>query len=603
MPPLRFLTLLLPAFAGALFVAIWIFVRASLSDDFRFLLPAPTEVLAAFRDHGDELWRATLNTAAGATLGFLAAVVVSFLLSLLLSLSPLVRVTFYPYLMLLQMTPIIVFAPILVLWVGAGLQSVTIITFLICFFPLAVNTTQGLVSTDRNLVELFQLYRATKFQEIRRLRIPAALPYFFTGLRIAATLAPIGALVGDYTAGSSAAASVSKRSSTAARRNIPRSSPPPRCVARSALSLSPACFRSAGSPSANGMTPTTAPTPEPPVIFPLMKPLLHTLVVLTTALVSVATAQAATPASAAKKPLTKITLQLDWVAEPQHGGIYQAQVRGFFAAEGLDVTIVPGGPNAFVTQKVATNQAQLGQGDSTDILQKIAVGLPLLSVAAVFQDDPSGLLINPSSSVRRFEDLQGKTVIARPEWTFLALLKKKYGVTVNVVPQSFSVAAFLGDKEAIQQGYFIAEPYFIEKAGGAKPRFLSSWDAGFRAYAVLFTNRKFARENPEALRAFMRAYVKGWRDYLEGDPTAAHAAMKLTNSSIDDTFALASRQLILDEKLVTGRDADGGLANIGQLSASRFATQITQLEEIGLLAKGKVTPAQAMTTEFLPSSK
>ena len=204
MPRSKLLSIFLPALAGALFVAIWIFVRASLSEDFRFLLPAPAEVLAAFREHGDELWRASLNTAAGATLGFLSAVAVSFTLSLLLSLSPLVRVTFYPYLMLLQMTPIIVFAPILVLWVGAGLKSVTIITFLICFFPLAVNTTQGLVSTDRNLVELFQLYRATKLQEIRRLRIPAALPYFFTGLRIAATLAPIGALVGDYTAGSSA---------------------------------------------------------------------------------------------------------------------------------------------------------------------------------------------------------------------------------------------------------------------------------------------------------------------------------------------------------------------------------------------------------------
>jgi NitT/TauT family transport system substrate-binding protein len=334
-----------------------------------------------------------------------------------------------------------------------------------------------------------------------------------------------------------------------------------------------------------------------------MKSLRLSLAVFAAAFATCAGARAAAPATEPKKPLTKITLQLDWVAEPQHGGIYQAQARGFFAAEGLDVTIVPGGPNAFVTQKVATNQAQLGQGDSTDILQKIAAGLPLLNVAAVFQDDPSGLLVNPASSVRRFEDLQGKTVIARPEWTFLALLKKKYGVTVNVVPQNFSVAAFLGDKEAIQQGYFIAEPYFIVKAGGTKPRFLSSWDAGFRAYAVLFTNRKFARENPEALRAFMRAYVKGWRDYLEGDPTAAHAAMKLTNSSIDDTFAMASRQLILDEKLVTGRDADGGPANIGQLSAARFATQITQLEEIGLLAKGKVTPAQAMTTDFLPPKK
>jgi NitT/TauT family transport system substrate-binding protein len=301
-----------------------------------------------------------------------------------------------------------------------------------------------------------------------------------------------------------------------------------------------------------------------------------------------------------KKTPFKLTVQLDWVAEPEHGGIYQAQAHGYFAAEGLDVTITPGGPNAFVTQKVATNQAQLGQGDSTDILQKIAVGLPLLSVAAVFQDDPSGLLVNPTSSVRRFEDLNGKTIIARPEWTFLAFLKKKYGVTVNVIPQSFSVAAFLGDKEAIQQGYFIAEPYHIVKAGGAKPRFLSTWDAGFRAYAVLFTNRKFAREHPSELRAFMRAYVKGWNDYLTGDPTAAHAAMKKANSALTDEFAMASRQLILDEKLVTGRDADGGPANIGRLSTSRFATQISQLEDLAVLPKGKVTPAQAMTTEFLP---
>ncbi len=204
MPRQKIFSFLLPSIAGALFIAIWYIIRVSLSEDFRFLLPSPIEVIAAFSEHGDELWRATLNTTVGATFGFLAAVAISFTLSLLLSLSPLVRVTFYPYLMLLQMTPIIVFAPILVLWVGPGLKSVTIITFLICFFPLAVNTTQGLVSTDRNLVELFRLYRATKFQEILRLRIPAALPYFFTGLRIAATLAPIGALVGDYTAGSSA---------------------------------------------------------------------------------------------------------------------------------------------------------------------------------------------------------------------------------------------------------------------------------------------------------------------------------------------------------------------------------------------------------------
>ncbi|MEI8089979.1 MAG: ABC transporter substrate-binding protein [Opitutaceae bacterium] len=299
--------------------------------------------------------------------------------------------------------------------------------------------------------------------------------------------------------------------------------------------------------------------------------------------------------------LYKLTVQLDWVAEPEHGGIYQAAARGFFAAEGLDVTIVPGGPNAFVVQKIATGQAQIGQGESTDILQKIATGLPVLSVAAVFQDDPSGLLVNAASKVQRLEDLQGKTIIARPDWTFLKYLKKHYGVSVNVVPQNFSVAAFLSEKDAIQQGYFIAEPYHIVKAGGAKPRFLSTWDAGFRAYAVLFTNRKFAREHPAELRAFIRAYIKGWNDYLTGDPTPAHSAMKKANSALTEEFALASRQLILDEKLVTGRDADGGPANTGKLAVARFATQIAQLEEISVLPKNKVTVEQAMSTEFLPT--
>ncbi|HWA86982.1 MAG TPA: ABC transporter permease subunit [Opitutus sp.] len=202
--PRRILNLILPAATGALFIALWYGIHAFLSDDYRFLLPTPGSVVSAFSDNAAVLARATLNTTEGALLGFAAAILLSIAFGLVLSLSPLVRVSLYPYLMLLQMTPVIVVAPILVLWVGAGIKSVVVITFLICFFPLVVNTTQGLISTDRNLVELFRMWRATRVQQILLLRVPAALPYFFTGLRIAATLAPIGALVGDYTAGSSA---------------------------------------------------------------------------------------------------------------------------------------------------------------------------------------------------------------------------------------------------------------------------------------------------------------------------------------------------------------------------------------------------------------
>jgi NitT/TauT family transport system permease protein len=194
----------MPAFTGVGMILAWYAVCLSLSADRRFLLPSPTEVMRAFIDKGPTLWSAALTTGSGALLGFGLAVALSFLIALFLSLSPVVRGSFYPYLMILQMTPIIVIAPILILWVGPGFKSVTIITFLICFFPMVVNTTQGLISTDRNLVDYFRMCRATKLQEIFLLRVPAALPYFFTGLRIGATLAPIGAIVGDYIAGNSA---------------------------------------------------------------------------------------------------------------------------------------------------------------------------------------------------------------------------------------------------------------------------------------------------------------------------------------------------------------------------------------------------------------
>ncbi|HEX2099604.1 MAG TPA: ABC transporter permease [Candidatus Synoicihabitans sp.] len=197
----RLLTLLLPLATGLVFIALWYAVRGALGPERQFLLPAPHDVLAAFSEYRTSLLTGALNTTKGALLGFGAAVTGSFALALILSLTPLVRASLYPYLMMLQMTPVIVLAPILVLWAGPGLASVTIITFLICFFPMVVNTTQGLISTDRNLVDLFQMCRATRRQEIFLLRVPAALPYFFTGLRIAATLAPIGAIVGDYTAG------------------------------------------------------------------------------------------------------------------------------------------------------------------------------------------------------------------------------------------------------------------------------------------------------------------------------------------------------------------------------------------------------------------
>lgn len=197
----RLLRWLLPLILAALLLAGWQALHHALSPGRRFLLPGLGRLTAAFREHGPTLLSAARYTALAALGGFALAALVSVVASLLLASSSLVRIALYPYLMALQMVPIIVVAPILILWVGPGAPSVIIVTFLISFFPLVVNTTQGLLSVDAAQVDLFRMGRASKWQEMFLLRAPAALPYFFTGLRISAILAPIGALTADYLVG------------------------------------------------------------------------------------------------------------------------------------------------------------------------------------------------------------------------------------------------------------------------------------------------------------------------------------------------------------------------------------------------------------------
>ena len=294
-----------------------------------------------------------------------------------------------------------------------------------------------------------------------------------------------------------------------------------------------------------------------------------------------------------------IMVQLDWVAEPEHGGFYQALAKGYFKAAGLDVTIVPGGPNGNVMQKIASGQADIGQSDSTNAILAIAQNTPMIAIGAVFQNDPSVLMLHDENPITRFEQLDGKTIMARPEWAFLPYLRKKYGIDFKVIPQNFSVANFIVDKNFIQQGYFIAEPYHITKEGAREPKYLYAWDAGFDAYTVLIANQPWAAAHADLVRAFMQAYIHGWQDYLEGDPTPAHTLMKEANPNNTDEFLAYSRRRIIDEKLVVGRQ-DGSNAQIGRISPVRFQTQLNQLEELGILEKNRLQVEQVMTTAYLP---
>ncbi len=189
-----------PVAFGMFFIAIW-YLAIHLFKIPVYQLPTPDEiVLAGIAEH-KTLLSGAIQTTIACVIGFVTSVIVAVVLSILLASSQWAYKGVYPYVLILKMTPVIVLAPIIVLWFGQGLGSITIITFLICFFPIVANTTMGLRSTDRNLLDLFDVYRANRHQEMLYLRIPHAMPYFLTGLKIAAALTPIGALYGDTIAG------------------------------------------------------------------------------------------------------------------------------------------------------------------------------------------------------------------------------------------------------------------------------------------------------------------------------------------------------------------------------------------------------------------
>lgn len=191
----------LPAVGGAMLLAAWYALRHLLGVP-GWLLPMPHEIVAALGRERGLIGAAAWQTTQSALLGFLAAALGGIACAVLLASSRPVRLALYPYLLILQMTPVIVLAPFIVLWAGRGTGSIVIVTFIVSFFPVVVNTTHGMVSTDRNLVELFDVCNASAVQRIFLLQLPFATPFYFAGLRIAATLAPIGAIFAEYVTGS-----------------------------------------------------------------------------------------------------------------------------------------------------------------------------------------------------------------------------------------------------------------------------------------------------------------------------------------------------------------------------------------------------------------
>lgn len=187
-------------------VILEFFVRMQWIPDYIF--PAPSQIYATLWTARESLLSAFLSTSYCATLGLLGAVTIGILVSATFTLVRPLRYGFYPYVVFLQTVPIVAIAPMLVIWFGYGHPTVIASSFIVSVFPVIVGCTQGLNSADVLLVDFFKVHKATKMQTFFKLQLPSSLPLTLAGSQIGSGLAVIGAIVGEFIAGSGLGATI-----------------------------------------------------------------------------------------------------------------------------------------------------------------------------------------------------------------------------------------------------------------------------------------------------------------------------------------------------------------------------------------------------------
>ena len=279
-----------------------------------------------------------------------------------------------------------------------------------------------------------------------------------------------------------------------------------------------------------------------------------------------------------------VSFGTDWKAEAEHGGFYQAIAAGIYKKYGLDVTLRQGGPQVNHAQLLAAGALDFNlSSNSFGPLNYVQQSIPMVAVAAIFQKDPAVLIAHPNEGNDSLAALKGKPIMIggatrTGSWLFL---KEKFGYTDDQIrPYNFSVAPFLADPKAVQQGYLSSEPYTIEQAG-VKPVVLLLADAGYATYGALIqTSSKFVTDNPDLVQRFVNASIEGWYSYLYGDPTPGNDLIKKDNPEMTDATIAYGIAKMKEYGVVDSGDAkqDG----VGAMTDARWHEFFDTMVKAGL---------------------
>jgi NitT/TauT family transport system substrate-binding protein len=310
---------------------------------------------------------------------------------------------------------------------------------------------------------------------------------------------------------------------------------------------------------------------------------------------------AASPPPATAQTLDKVSFGTNWVAQAEHGGFFQAVADGTYKKYGLDVTIIPGGPN--VNNRILMISAKIDFFMSANSLQTfdaVINNIPTVAVASMFQKDPQVFLAHPEANVKKLEDLKALTLFVSKEGiaSYFQWLKSEYGFDeTKVKPYTFNPQPFLADKKSAMQGYVSSEPFSVEKAGGFKPTIVLLADQGFNTYSTLIeTRRELAEGKPDLVQRFVDASAIGWYNYIYGDNSAGNALIKRMNPEMTDDLLAFSVGKMKEYGIVDSGDTlkDG----IGAMSDARMASFFDKMVKAGVV-KGDIDYRKGYTLRFV----
>ena len=294
-----------------------------------------------------------------------------------------------------------------------------------------------------------------------------------------------------------------------------------------------------------------------------------------------------------------LTFGIDWLAEAEYGGYYQAMAKGIYAKHGLVVTIRQGGPQVNQMQLMMAGRLDfnLGGGRAIEFAQQ---NLPFVAIAAIFQKDPSVLIAHPGMGDDSFAALKGKPIMIGADtragwWRFLAA---KFGYSDSQIrTYSFNPAPFLASKDAIQQGYLGSEPFSIRQATGVAPVVLLIADAGYPGYAnIITTSDRLVADKPDLVQRFVNASIEGWASYLNGDPGPANALIRKDNPEMTDALLAYGRAVMKQHGIVESGDALK--LGIGAMTDARWAAFYQVTSSLGMYPKG-IDYRRAYTLKFV----